>query len=267
MDKKPPDKECYKCIKMSLEKLIRDETYNDRNVLKVINDVVKRANNIVCKTYMLLRLIILDKYHNNQDLPNIDVDFINIAFKVFINSSGKKSLCKNNKIILENLKSYYDSNIFGDLEDGTNLNPILIYSAKTMYISIINNIKLNFIAYLNRYINSIFYKKYETEIKDKDFKKQLCRELNTVKDDIINNTLKSDSKYHDWLNTNRKYLVPILNVEESIYPDLHTYPLKYLKYMIYLTGKLESMQLLQFQFFPLQTNAVPKNIRIDKGIE
>ena len=263
MDKKPPDKECYKCIKMSLEKLIRDETYNDRNVLKVINDVVKRANNIVCKTYMLLRLIILDKYHNNQDLPNIDVDFINIAFKVFINSSGKKSLCKNNKIVLENLKSYYDSNIFGDLEDGTNLNPILIYSAKTMYISIINNIKLNFIAYLNRYINSIFYKKYETEIKDKDFKKQLCRELNTVKDDIINNTLKSDSKYHDWLNTNRKYLVPILNVEESIYPDLHTYPLKYLKYMIYLTGKLESMQLLQFQFFPLQTNAVPKNIRID----
>ena len=146
---------------MSLEKLIRDETYNDRNVLKVINDVVKRANNIVCKTYMLLRLIILDKYHNNQDLPNIDVDFINIAFKVFINSSGKKSLCKNNKIVLENLKSYYDSNIFGDLEDGTNLNPILIYSAKTMYISIINNIKLNFIAYLNRYINSIFYKKYE----------------------------------------------------------------------------------------------------------
>jgi hypothetical protein len=262
-NKLPPDKDCYKCIKMSLEKLIKNETYNNRNVFKVINDVVKRTNNIVCKTYMLLRLIILDKYRKNEDLPNLDIDFINIAFKVFIDSKGKKSLCKSNKLILENLKSYYDANIFGTLEDGTSLNPILIYSAKTMYISIINNIKLNFTAYLNRYINGLFYKLNENKIKDKDFKKQLGKELKAVKDDIINNTLKSDSKYHKWITINRKYLVPILNTEESIYPDLHTYPLKYLKYMIYLTGKLEDMELTQFQFFPLQTNAIPKNIRID----
>lgn len=265
MGKKPPDDENYKCIKMVLPKIIKDNEYNNRNVLEIINDAVKRTNNIVSKTYMLLRLIILDKYDKEEVLPKLDIDFINIAFKVFIKTKSKKPLCDENKLLLENLKSYYDSTIFGDLENGTSLNPILVYSAKTMYTAIINNIKMNFTAYLNRYINSFFKIIFQEELENKDFCKAFYKELRTVKDDIINNTLKSDIKYHNWINNNRKLLVPILKPNESIYPDLHSDPLKYLKYMIFITGQLELLGTKQFQFFPLQTNAVPKHIRIDSS--
>ena len=259
MGKPPDNKDNYKCIKMQLEKFIRNNSYNNKDVYEVINNAVKRVNSIVSKTYMLLRLIVLDKYHKNENLPKLDVDFINIAFKVFIDNTGKKSLCKDNKEILNTLKSYYDINIFGELEDGTKLNPILIYSAKTMLTSIINNIKLNFTTYLNRYINSLFYKIFESNIKDKDFKK----ELRKVKDDILNNTLNAHIKYHSWILKNRKFLVPVLNQNESIYPDLYADPLKYLKHMIYISEQLEYLGSSQFQFFPLQSNLVPKHIRID----
>lgn len=260
---RPPDIEDYNCIKLQLSKIIRNEEYNQKNILKVINDAVKRTNNIVTKTYMLLRLIILDKYHNDLELPNINVDYINIAFKVFIDNKGKKGLAKDNKILLDSLKSYYSKDIFGNLEDGTGLNPILIYSAKTMNTAIVNNIKLNFVSYLNRYVNSVFTNIYKTEIENKEFKKQLYKELKVVKEDLINNTLNANSNYHLWISCIRKYLVPILTPNESIYSYLQTEPLKFLKHMIFMTGGLEYMRKSQYQFFPLQTNAVPKHIRID----
>ena len=260
---RPPDIEDYNCIKSQLNKIIRNEEYNNKNLLKVINDAVKRTNNIVTKTYMLLRLVMLDKYHNDLELPNINVDYINIAFKVFIDNKGKKSLAKENKILLDSLKSYYSNDIFGDLEDGTGLNPILIYSAKTMNTAIINNIKLNFVSYLNRYVNSVFTNIYKIEIENKEFKKQLYKELKVVKEDLINNTLKSNSKYHLWISSVCKYLVPILTPNESIYPYLQTEPLKFLKHMIFMSDSLEKLGKNQYQFFPLQTSAVPKHIRID----
>ena len=260
---RPPDIEDYNCIKLQLNKIIRNEEYKNKNILKVINDAVKRTNNIVTKTYMLLRLVILDKYHNDLELPNINVDYINIAFRVFIDNKGKKGLSNENKILLDSLKSYYSSDIFGDLEDATGLNPILVYSAKTMNTAIINNIKLNFVSYLNRYLNSVFNNIYKNEVGNKEFRKQLSNELKVVKEDFINNTLKSNDKYHLWISCIRKYLIPILNPNESIYPYLHTEPLIFLKHMIFMTGSLEEKGERQYQFFPLQTNAIPKHIRID----
>jgi len=260
---RPPDIGDYNCIKSQLNKIIRNEEYNNKNTLKVINNAVKRTNNIVTKTYMLLRLVMLDKYHNNLDLPNINADYINIAFKVFIDNKGKKTLAKENKILLDNLKSYYSNDIFGDLEDGTGLNPILTYSAITMNTSIINNIKLNFISYLNRYVNAVFTIIYKIAIENKEFKKQLYKELKVVKEDLINNTLKSNFKYHLWISSNRKYLVPILTSNESIYSYLQTEPHKFLKHMIFMSDSLEKLGKKQYQFFPLQSSAVPKHIRID----
>ena len=132
-----------------------------------------------------------------------------------------------------------------------------------MNTAIINNIKLNFVSYLNRYVNSVFTNIYKIEIENKEFKKQLYKELKVVKEDLINNTLKSNSKYHLWISCVRKYLVPILTPNESIYPYLQTEPLKFLKHMIFMSDSLEKLGKNQYQFFPLQTSAVPKHIRID----
>ena len=103
----------------------------------------------------------------------------------------------------------YDETIFGKLEDGTKLSTILSYSAKTMFVSIENNIKNNFIKYINRYVNSYFHKKYEENISNKDFKKQLNKELGILKKDLIENTSNCDEKYISWLNENRNKIIPL----------------------------------------------------------
>jgi hypothetical protein len=264
MKKAPdPNNTYYKCIKKRLNKIILNSVYNNKDVLYVINDAVKRVNKIIIKTYMLLRLWILDKYHKKQDIPKLNDKIIRIAFNTFINSKGKKGLGDNNKIILNDFKQYYNQDLFGDLEDGSKLSTVLSYSAITMITSIENNIRNNFISYLNRYIKSYFYKINEQNIEDEHFKKQLNKDLKCIINDIINNTLNTDIKYHQWIQNNRSLLVPVLNEEESIIPDLHSDPQRYLKYMIYMTGELEKMEKKQFQFFPLQTNAIPRHIQID----
>ena len=157
MVKKPPDKDTdYKCIKKRLIKIINNQTYKDKDILETINDSVKRVNNIVTKTYMLLRLWILDKYHKKEQIPKINDKIIRVAFNTFINTQGKRPNGGENKKLLDNFKVYYSSELFGDLENGSKLSTILSYSAVTMITAIENNIRLNFISYLNRFINSYF---------------------------------------------------------------------------------------------------------------
>ena len=264
MGKKPPDDE-YKCIKVRLDKLLYMESYKDRNLLQVINSAVIRTNKIVIKTYMLLRLWVLDKYHKKQDIPIIDEHLIAIAFKTFIDTKGIRSVGNDNKKQLDEFKTYYNEMLFGKLEDGSALTNILIYYSRTMETAITNNIINNFTSYLNRYINSYFTKKYEKEILNKEYKKTLFSELKILKNDILNNTSNCDIKYHPWLNSERVKLIPILDANEGIYADLHIYPQKYLKYMIYMTGELEIMEKKQFQFFPLQLNTIPNSIQIDNN--
>ena len=264
MVKKPPDKDTdFKCIKKRLITIINNQTYKDKDILETINDSVKRVNNIVTKTYMLLRLWILDKYHKKEQIPKINDKIIRVAFNTFINTQGKRPNGGENKKLLDNFKVYYSSELFGDLENGSKLSTILSYSAVTMITAIENNIRLNFTSYLNRFINSYFTKKYEKELENTQFKKELFCDLKTIKNDIINNTLESNDKYKEWILKERTLIVPSLKPNESIIPDICSNPQKYLKYMIYMTGELEKIEKSQFQFFPLQTNSIPRNIQID----
>ena len=253
----------YRCLKKKLIKIINNTTYNGRDVFNTINDAVKRTNKIITKTYMLLRLMMIDKYHKNESLPKLTDKIIRIAFNAVINNKGKKQNSGDNKILLDNFKNYYNNDLFSDLEDGTKLSTILSYSAITMITCIENNIRLNFVSYLSRYLKTYFTQKYEKQIANKDFKKQLFSDIQDIKNDIINNTLNSSNKYHEWILNQKPLLIPILKEKESIIPDLHSDPQKYFKYMIFMTGELEKMERKQYQFFPLQTNSIPRHIHID----
>ncbi len=57
---KEPDK--YKCIKTTLTSICSSE------FIENIQDSVIRTNRIIIKTYLLLRLWILSKYHSNQQI-------------------------------------------------------------------------------------------------------------------------------------------------------------------------------------------------------
>ncbi len=263
MSKKPPDK--YKCIKLRNNKILDSSAiYNNKNVVNTIDDAIKRTNKIVIKSYMLLRLWILKKYESSSILPNITTDTIKIAFKSVIeNSKRGKRPSGNNLILLNELKELYKNEITDIFEDGTKLSTILNYYAITMLTSINNNIKNNFINYINRYVNSYFLIKYENEIKNKDFKKQLFKDLNIIKKDICENTTHCDEKYKVWLIGNRSKLVPKYETNENIYSVLKNTPQLFFKHMIYMNIELSKLNKPQFQFFPIQSNTILRHIQID----
>ena len=255
---KPPDK--YRCIKLPIQKIIKSDLPID--VLERINDAVSRTNTITTNSYFLLRLWVLQKYHNNQEIPIITEDTIRMSMKSLVKASAGPKPKGNNLALLQEFQNIGNS-IF-TLQDGKNLSAILDYYATTMITAIENNIKMHFIDYIKRFVNSYFKNIYQNELQNKEFKKQFYKELQQVKNDIINDAeiLTCDEKYHNWLNDNRYKIVPE-NYDTSYFYDIKVNPQKYLKHMIFMNLQLEKANTKMFQFFPLQTHLIPRHIQID----
>ncbi len=255
---KPPDK--YRCIKLPIQKILKSDLAID--VLERINDAVSRTNIITTNSYFLLRLWVLQKYHNNQEIPIITEDTIRMSMKSLVKASAGPKPKGNNLALLQEFQNIGNS-IF-TLQDGKNLSAILDYYATTMITAIENNIKMHFIDYIKRFVNSYFKNIYQNELQNKEFKKQFYKELQQVKNDIINDAeiLTCDEKYHNWLNDNRYKIVPE-NYDTSYFYDIKVNPQKYLKHMIFMNLQLEEMNTKMFQFFPLQTHLIPRHIQID----
>jgi hypothetical protein len=253
--KKAPDK--YRCIKVPLHSILHKDE-NAINIENTIQDAVYRTNYITTKTSLLLRLWCLEKYHQNVDIPIIDENTIRMCMKsLLLSSSGPKP--KNNNLLLFNeFKALHNF----ELEDGKHLSSILNYCAITILTSIENNIKLHFFDYVNRFINSYFKHINKDNLNDKEFKKQLFKELHSVKSDILNGTLKSDEKYHNWLKEYRYKIVPE-QYDKSYHYDVKCHPQKYIKHMIFMNCELEKIGGKMYQFFPLQSSITPNHIQID----
>jgi N-acetylmuramoyl-L-alanine amidase len=249
---KPPDK--YQCIKVPIQRILKKET----NTLEIINDAVSRTNYITTKSYFLLRLWVLQKYHNNQDIPHITEDTIKMSMKSLVKASAGPKAKGNNLLLLQEFQQLHSFL----LEDGKNLSATLDYYSTTMITAIENNIKMHFMDYVKRFVNSYFKSIHKEEIQNKEFKKRLYKELQAVKNDIINNTTTSEPKYHTWLNENRYKIVP-QEYDTSYYYDIKVNPQRYLKYMIFMNLQLEEKEAKMFQFFPLQTQIVPRHIQLD----
>ena len=255
---KPPNK--YRCIKLPIQKILKSDLPID--VLESINDAVSRTNIITTNSYFLLRLWVLQKYHNNREIPIITEDTIRMSMKSLVKASAGPKPKGNNLALLQEFQNIGNS-IF-TLQDGKNLSAILDYYATTMITAIENNIKMHFVDYIKRFVNSYFKNIYQNELQNKEFKKQFYKELQQVKNDIINDAeiLTCDEKYHNWLNDNRYKIVPE-NYDTSYFYDIKVNPQKYLKHMIFMNLQLEEMNTKMFQFFPLQTHLIPRHIQID----
>ena len=238
MYKKDPDK--YKCLKLPISSILIQDLEKKKEAeetLEILQNAIIRTNTITAKSYFLLRLWILHKYHNNQEIPEITIDTISMAMKSVMKASAGQKPKGNNALLLQEFQTL---NKFS-LEDGSNLSSILNYYSTTMITSIENNIKMHFFDYIKRFVNSYFNHIYQTEIENnREFKKQLYKELNLVKNDIINNTLTCDEKYHNWLKENRYKIVPE-TFEISYYYDIKVTPYKYLKPMIFMCLELEKI--------------------------
>ena len=253
--KKPPDK--YKCIKLPINSILNNNEESQKN-FNTIQDAVYRTNYITTKTSLLLRLWCLDKYHNGIDIPFINENTIKMCMKSLILASSGPKPKNNNLLLLNEFKNLHNFT----LEDGVNLSSILNYYAITILTSIETNIKMHFFDYVNRFINSYFKVLYKDEITNKEFKKQLFKDLYVVKNDILNGTLKANVKFHNWINEYRFKIVPE-EFEINYYYDVKATPQKYLKYMIFMNIELEKIEGKMYQFFPLQSSIIPNHIQID----
>lgn len=253
--KKPPDK--YKCIKLPITSIL-NKNQESQKIFNTVRDAVYRTNYITTKTSLLLRLWCLDKYHNGIGIPLIDENTIKMCMKsILLPSRGPKPK-NNNLLLLNEFKNLHNFT----LEDGNNLSSILDYYAITILTSIETNIKMHFFDYVNRFINSYFKVFYKDEITNKEFKKQLFKDLYVVKNDILNGTLKANVKFHNWINEYRFNIVPE-EFEINYYYDVKATPQKYLKYMIFMNIELEKIEGKMYQFFPLQSSIIPRHIQID----
>jgi hypothetical protein len=265
MNKKGPDK--YRTVKCSLKRIIKDD-----NDIASIHDVMMRTHKLSIHASQFLRLWLLDKYHNQKDLPIITEDTIIMAYKSLRDKCrGPKPKGANLKL-LNDFNNFYTSHYqklgLENKIDGTNLPHILIDMATEMLTNIENNVKLHFVKYLNRFVNASFKMEHRQQIEDtpKGYKihvrKQLNLDLHAIKQDFLNNTLLSSQRYHEWIETHRQFILPkITHAFHDI--EIQTNPQHYLPAMIYMCLELEKLGVKSFQFFPLRTDIVPKYIPLD----
>lgn len=263
--KKPPDK--YRTVKCPLSSIIKDEKNTS-----IIFDAMMRTHKLVIHTYQFIRLWILDKYYKKEDIPNIDENLIKMVFKALtLESSGPKPKGTNLSLYSEFIQFY--NTIYKDLGyknkiDGKNLSQILGYMAVDMLTNIENNIRMHFIKYVKRFVNSSFKIQNnkiveETEKGQKtETRKQLNKDLYEIKEDLLNNTLNSNEKYHEWINQHRNNIFP-KEFKNSYEFDIQNNPQKYFKAMIYMCLEIEKQETKSFQFFPSRTDIIAKYIPID----
>ena len=155
----PPDK--YRCLKLPITSILICDAERKQEVLnnmEILQNAIIRANSITTKTYFLLRLWVLQKYHTNLEIPEITEDTISMCMKsVLIPSSGQKPK-GNNLLLLQEFKQLHNY----QLEDGSNLSAILDYYTTTMITAVENNFLPNprigvKLRTIKMHVNAIMY--------------------------------------------------------------------------------------------------------------
>lgn len=273
--KKPPDK--FITVKCVLDKIIIDDKpdcqLKKEDIKNILNDTCFRTNQIVIHTYQFLRLWILHKYHNNSDVPIITEEIIKMVMNTLStkDNRGNKPTDENLKLLEEFNKLYeehYKNLNYENKINSSYLSQIINSMATDILTNIENNIKMHFFKYVNRFVNSSF-KKINNELveKEKDGKKtelrkQLNKDMYEIKQDLLNNTINSNQKYHKWINFHRDniFYKDFVNSYEF---DIQNNPQRYLKSTIYMCLELEKLETKSFQFFPLRTDIIQKFTPID----
>jgi hypothetical protein len=271
-----------------------DQVIANKHIKPVIKDLVHRTNKLVTHAYQFIKLYCMHCLRNRIDLPYINRDYISDVFKVISIRSDNRgnSIIDKKEDRMEELtdfyKKCYSKTIYSNEKISYDkLSYILQYEAIDMITNINNNIQMNFIQHLYRYVNiRLNIKKRLAEItlnnpgiENKDVRKTLRKELreeaNKVKYDIISlkKKLTSDVAYHEFILEWREILFPgVDKFNRNIHYDIKVNPQKYLFGMFHIAmhielinGQLppETMKHRLFNVLPLRKNIVAKNICID----
>jgi hypothetical protein len=285
MDKKPPDKNTS--VKCPLDDIVRSP-----QLRLILDDAAFRVHQLIIHNYQFIRLWILHKYHLNLDLPTLTQATFTTGFAALkLQEPGKRSVGATNLALFQEfrrlIQTDYQSLNYNSHINGAYLTSPLNYAAKEMLTAVETNIKVNLTKYINRFVDLCFgdqpvpleheilsskiqkgkrkqhFKRSRKTEADIELKKDRC----LIKNDLINQTLHSPSKYHPEILKHREIIFPkdVLNYQD----DVNVHPQTYLKGMIYMSLAIEKANPKNktFQFFPLRTDAVMKSVLIDsKGV-
>lgn len=241
--------------KCKLNRIIKTDT----DLLDKINLTVINYNYTVSLVYQFIKSYWLHQYHLNPDIQiQIDSSFINICFKLLSDTDNRGKKIKDSGL-MKSVKSYYND-FFKETINPDNLKSlkktrfVKQYQIVNMITDIENNIKNHFEKRLFRYLQSVFL---NDNINSED-KKEVNRELNTLKRDLINNNCSQD-KYQEWFSNNRDKLIPT----NDFYKSINTKPIEFLKSMFLMNSHLEMKGKKTFNCLPLGNNSIPKYITLD----
>ena len=269
-----------KTIKTNLLNVLKDDS-----ILPIIQDLVIRTNKIVIHACQFIKLYCIHLFDNNMQLPIIDKKLITNTFIIITQRKDKRGSLSDDKYSdeMKRMKVFYEEHYKQTIYDNEviyydKLPYILAYEAIDIETNINTNIKEHFITHLHKFVNISFNLQQQKDeikqIKDKDIRKEkykaITDELNKVKYDLLSlsNDFKSDSKYHEWIKEQRKYVLPDKKTfdKDSIHYDLCSNTQDYLKGYIYMNKQLENLNdenIRLFNVLPLRSNIVPKHICID----
>lgn len=275
---KPPNKtkqkNIYRTIKCPLKTVLKNYKILHPIIEKNVNDI----NQFVIIGYQFIRLYLLHKFNNGEKLPIVNKQFILDVLKTIGNTKTKAGKQKtDSKIKNKQLKKDlidFNNNTFKKLVN-TNLSYtgktfILEQTANEMIRCIETNISTNFIKYLAKYINCLFKKPKELEIKkekDKVKRKKLYKDLNKeirdLKSDLITNKIESsDKKYHKWIKDNKQFLFPT-KITKTVAYDVKAHTNEYIACAYYINKQIELLNARPYQVIPQRNNIVPKNITLN----
>jgi hypothetical protein len=273
---KPPD--FFKGVKIPIKHILKHPDIN----LPKITEMTIKSNKIVIHTLMFIKLYLLDYYDKNKSLPVVDKVFINSCMKILCNESPSgRPPKKEIKELKDKLTKFYEKEYKpltqNDPLDYTYMNTVLDYLTMDILTMYENNIKLHYVDYLERYVNTVWKKDYLIE-KIRKIKKtksdretairQLCNRLRRIKKDLLNvedTNYKSDKSYHKWIIEQKKFILPnkIKYTKNSLYYDLQCSPQDYWSNMVYMMKRLEKDEVSVNNIFPMRSEIIPKHIRLD----
>ena len=278
LEEKPPDpsEQVYRIIKCPLKCVLKryDILY------PIIEKAVMDMNEIIILSYQFIRMYLLNKFNNKQELPTINKQFILDVIKTISSPNtkrGQKTKEENikNATGKSDMKKFYNeefSKLVSTKLSYSNKTHILAITANEMITCINTNISTHFVKHLFKYINCLFKEPKSLKIKketDKEKRKELYKELNQeirdLKSDLINNKIEnSKEEYHNWIRENKGFLFPN-KVNKSIAYDVKCNPEKYIKFSFYINQKIEELGKRPYQTIPQRNNIVPKSITLNSN--
>lgn len=280
-----PKFDFIKTYKNNILNIIRN-----KETVELINNLAVKTNKIVIRIYNFIKLYFIYLYDNNLEFPIIDKNFIGDVIKVIIDRKDKRGSTSKKKytpqlVNIDKFNTDHFSKLIDDKETlySDKMSFVLAYEQIDIVKNINNNIEMNFLTHLNKYVNWSFdtygKRKEIGKIKDREIRmekyKALSTEFKNVKYDLITlEEFKSDIKYHEWINTQRQFILPNKNKfdKNSVAYDLCSNTQDYLKGYIYIGKELEKIndtleddekEVKLFNILPLRSNLIVKNICLD----